>query len=119
MEAVWDQEEASDVNRVFEQLVDQYQTALLRTCYLYLRDRTQAEDAVQETFFKAYRNLSQFRGESSFKTWLLRIALNTCHDMRKTSWFLHMDRRVMLDMLPEGSDLQEEDDDKGNCLQKS
>ena len=94
---------AQDQNQTFERLVNQYQTSLLRTCYMYLRDRTQAEDAVQETFFKAYRNLGAFRGESAEKTWLIKIAVNTCHDMRKTGWFRHMDRRVTPEMLPEAS----------------
>ena len=44
-----------------ERLVAQYQGAVLRTCYLYLCDRSQAEDAVQETFLKVYRNLNGFR----------------------------------------------------------
>ena len=51
----------------FEQLVDQYQKSLLRTCYLYLCDKTLAEDATQDTFLKAYRTMDSFRGESSEK----------------------------------------------------
>ena len=90
-------------NERFERLVNQFQASLLRTCYMYLRDQEQAEDAVQETFFKAYRNLGAFRGESAEKTWLMKIAVNTCHDMRKTGWFRHMDRRVTPEMLPEAS----------------
>ncbi len=39
-----------------------------------------AEDAVQETFLRAWRNLGRFRGESSFGTWLYRIAVNLCRD---------------------------------------
>ena len=92
-----------DQNERFERLVNQFQASLLRTCYMYLRDQEQAEDAVQETFFKAYRNLGAFRGESAEKTWLMKIAVNTCHDMRKTGWFRHMDRRVTPEMLPEAS----------------
>ena len=84
-------------------MVNQCQASLLRTCYMYLRDREQAEDAVQETFFKAYRNLGAFRGESAEKTWLMKIAINTCRDMRRTGWFLHMDRRVTPEMLPDAS----------------
>lgn len=94
---------AQERNQTLERLVTQYQTSLLRTCYLYLHDQAQAEDAVQETFFKAYRNLGAFRGESSEKTWLMKIAINTCHDMRKSGWFRHMNRKVTPDMLPEAS----------------
>lgn len=90
-------------NERFERLVNQFQASLLRTCYMHLRDQEQAKDAVQETFFKAYRNLGAFRGESAEKTWLMKIAVNTCHDMRKTGWFRHMDRRVTPEMLPEAS----------------
>ena len=52
----------------FERLVEQYQTAVLRTCYLYLCDKSLAEDASQETFVKVYRTLDSFKGESSEKT---------------------------------------------------
>ena len=69
-----------------ERLVAQYQGAVLRTCYLYLCDRSQAEDAVQETFLKVYRNLDSFRGESSEKTWILKIAMRTCYDMNHSGW---------------------------------
>lgn len=85
----------------FTQWVEAHQLALLRFCYAYLHDQSMAEDAVQETFLKAYRSMDQFRGEASVKTWLSRIALNVCRDARKSSWFRHVDRRVSLDMLPE------------------
>ena len=92
-----------DQNERFERLVNQCQASLLRTCYMYLRDEEQAEDAVQETFLKAYRNIDAFRGESAEKTWLMKIAINTCRDMRRTGWFQHMDRRMTPEMLPEAS----------------
>ena len=85
----------------FELLVAQNQEKLLRTCYLYLRDRQLAEDAVQETFLKAYRSLPSFRGDSGEKTWLMRIAVNTCRDLYRSEWFRHMDRRVIPEELPE------------------
>lgn len=62
-------------------LVEQYQTDLLRLCYIQLHDTALAEDAVQETFIKAYRSFPSFRGDCSEKTWLMRIAVNTCRDM--------------------------------------
>ena len=84
-----------------EQMVLRYQLPLLRLCYAYLHDEELAKDAVQETFIKAYRNLGSFKEDASEKTWLNRIAINTCKDLRRTSWFRHVDRSVTLDMLPE------------------
>ena len=85
----------------FTQLVEAYQKPLLNLCYMYLRDRTQAEDAVQEAFLKAYRALPTFRGDSSAKTWLTRIAINVCRDMQRSSWFTRLNRFVTPDDLPE------------------
>ena len=55
-------------------MVDRYQAQLLRLCYLILRDTMLSEDAVQETFLKAYRAMGRFRGDCQEKTWLMRIA---------------------------------------------
>ena len=78
------------------QWIRDYQAALLRSCYLYLQDRGLAEDAVQETYLKAYQHWADFRAESSEKTWLFRIAINTCRDMRRSAWFRHRDQRLTL-----------------------
>ncbi len=87
--------------QMFRRFVAQYQTALLRMCCIYLRDQSLAEDAVQETFLKAFKAIHAFRGECSEKAWLMRIAVNTCHDMKRSGWFRHMDRRVTPELLPE------------------
>ena len=84
-----------------ERMVNQYQLPLLRLCYAYLHDEELAKDAVQETFIKAYHNLASFRENSSEKTWLSRIAINTCKDLRRTGWFRHVDRSVTPEMIPE------------------
>ena len=80
-------------------LIDQYERDLLHLCCVYLRDITLAEDAVQETFIKAYQHMDAFRGESSEKTWLYRIAINTCRDMRRSRWLRIFDRSVDVDSL--------------------
>lgn len=82
-------------------LMTQYGSSLLRMCRLHLRDESLAEDAVQETFLKAYRKLSTFRGESSELSWLTGIAINVCRDMLRTSWFRRIDRHVDIASLPE------------------
>ena len=84
-----------------ERMVLQHQLPLLKLCYAYLHDEELAKDAVQETFIKAYRNLNSFKETASEKTWLSRIAINTCKDLRRTSWFRHVDRSITLDMIPE------------------
>lgn len=63
--------------RAFELLVLKYQRKLMRLVLYFVKDHAQAEDLVQETFIKAYRALSNFRGESAFYTWLYRIGVNT------------------------------------------
>ena len=103
MKVVQGPDRLAEENERFERLVARYQAALLKYCFLYLKDREQARDAVQDTFFKAYRNWQTYRGESGEKTWLMRIALNTCHDIRKSSWFRHVDRRFTPDDLPPAS----------------
>lgn len=82
-------------------LMTEYEIPIRRMCCMYLRDEDLAADAVQETFLKAYMALDQFRGESSEKTWLMRIAVNTCHSMRRNGWLRFIDRRITLDKLPE------------------
>lgn len=100
----------NDREAVIRRMIGEYQTALLRLCYLYLHDVQLAEDAVQETFIKAYRTLDTFRGASSEKTWLTRIAMRTCCDMRRSFWFRRMDRRISPDMLPDRASEAEEDE---------
>ena len=93
-------------------MVEQNQTDLLRMCYLYLHDAALAEDAVQETFLKAYRAMDGFREECNEKTWLVRIAINTCRDMQRSAWLRHMDRSITPDMLPAVSVPFEEKDEE-------
>jgi RNA polymerase sigma-70 factor, ECF subfamily len=67
--------QANDV-RAFEALVVKYQRRVARHVARYLKSAADVEDAVQETFIRAYRGLAAFRGESAFYTWLYRIAAN-------------------------------------------
>lgn len=69
-----------------EQIVDKYGNSLFRMCYLYLKDIQLAEDAVQDTFVKVYRNYNQFQGGSNEKTWIMRIAINVCKDYLRSTW---------------------------------
>lgn len=92
-------------------LVDTYQVSLKRMCCVWLKDYALAEDAVQDTFVKAYQALPSFRGECSEKTWLIRIAVNVCRNLKRNWWFRHVDRGVDIAQLPEPAvPFQEYDD---------
>ena len=97
-------DQAQDPSQELERLVLRYQQPLLRTCFLYLRDRALAEDAVQETFLKAYRSLASFRGECSEKTWLMKIAMNTCCDLRRAHRLRSIDPRRIPELLPQAAE---------------
>ena len=86
-----------------ESALSRWEKPILHLCYAYLGDTALAEDAVQETFFKAWKHYDRFRGEADEKTWLTRIAMNHCKDQLKSAWFRHTDRSVTPDDLPEGS----------------
>ena len=85
-----------------ETMIRQWGTSVLRTCFVCLSDAQQAEDAMQETFLKAWRNLDQFekRNGASEKTWLMHIALNVCRDYRRSRWYRHVDMSRSLEDIP-------------------
>jgi len=86
-----------------EKAMAEYETSLVRMCYAYLGDLSLAEDAVQETFVKAYKGYHTFRADADEKTWLMRIAINTCKDIRRSAWLRHTDRKIVLEDLPEST----------------
>ena len=60
----------------FEQLVKRYDRKLLRIAQSVTHNKEDSQDAVQEAFLKAYQNLSDFREDSQFSTWMIRITVN-------------------------------------------
>ena len=88
-----------DARETLDALMRQHGSRLLRLCAMNLRDASLAQDAVQDTFLKAFRQFHRFRGDADALTWLTAIAINVCRDYRRTAWFRHVDRRM--DDLPE------------------
>ncbi len=66
----------------FDQLVLRYQRDVYRLCYRFVNNHEDANDLAQEVFLRAWRAIPRFRGESSFSTWLYRIAVNACLNFR-------------------------------------
>ena len=99
----------------FEQLVYRHDRDILRLAYHMLGDRDEAQEVFQETFLKAYRSLARFRSESSFYTWIYRIATNVSLDRLRKRQSLreeisyeanteaHPDRPALKDTLEEKS----------------
>src|SRR5437879_813050 len=70
--------------KAFEALVRSHERRVFRVTLAVLGQVEDAEDAMQETFIKAYRHLDQFRYESRFTTWLTRIAVNEALQRRQS-----------------------------------
>lgn len=61
----------------FDMLVEKYQFKILRIINRYVHDISESSDLTQEVFIRAFQSMDKFRGDSSFYTWLYRIAVNT------------------------------------------
>ena len=66
--------------QAFEELIFKYDRDILHLNVRLLRNWDEARDAYQETFLKVFRSIHQFRRQSSFYTWIFRIATNVCLD---------------------------------------
>jgi RNA polymerase sigma-70 factor (ECF subfamily) len=86
----------SGVEQAYETLISRFQQPIYNLVYRLLSDPTEACDVVQEVFLKVFRNIGAFRGQSSLKTWVYRIAVNEAHNHRR--WFgRHRRQEVGLD----------------------
>ena len=83
-------------NTAFDKLVLNYQNRIFNTCYRILGDYHEANDSAQDVFVKVFRSLKKFRFQSSFSTWIYRIAVNEAHNHHR--WFSrHRKREVGLE----------------------
>jgi RNA polymerase sigma-70 factor, ECF subfamily len=81
----------------FTQLVETYQRPVFNLCYRMLGDAQEAEDAAQETFWRAYQGMKKYDPSRSFVTWLLSIAAHYCIDQQRKRKLPMVD----IDILPE------------------
>ena len=106
------QAQGSYDDRPIQELLRRYQNIVWRVCYSYMRNPQDAEDLTQEVFLRVYRSLPQFEGRSSLKTWIYRIALNTCkneirHRSRRPQT-AESDVQTLADVLPSTSTTESE-----------
>jgi len=67
----------------FADLYNEHSQAIYYLCLRFLSDPEKAQDATHDVFLKAFRKMDQFRGESSWRTWLYRIAINHCRNLQQ------------------------------------
>jgi RNA polymerase sigma-70 factor (ECF subfamily) len=85
----------------FNQLVLRWERPIYALAYRVIGREEEARDVAQETFLRAFRALSGFKGQSKFSSWLYRITLNLCRD------WIRRERRTRVTQAPEGVDLVE------------
>jgi RNA polymerase sigma-70 factor, ECF subfamily len=84
-------------DQAFAFIVETYQRPVFNLCYRMLGDEDEAEDAAQETFWRAYQNLRRYDQKRSFATWLLSIAAHYCIDQQRKRKF----PLLSMELLPE------------------
>ena len=85
----------------FNQLVKRWERPIFALAYRTLGREEDARDVTQETFLRAFRALSGFKGDAKFSSWLYRIALNLCR------YWMRKERRAPLVAVPEGVDVEQ------------
>jgi RNA polymerase sigma-70 factor (ECF subfamily) len=83
----------------YEELLTRFQQPVYTLALRLLNNQSEACDVVQEVFLKVFRNVGNFRGQSTLKTWIYRITVNEAHNARR--WFFrHRRRELDLDANP-------------------
>lgn len=82
----------------FTELVEMYQNPVYNLCYRMLGNAQEAEDAAQESFWRAYKNISRYDPDRSFATWLLSIAAHYCIDQQRRRKFQMIDLDEMIEI---------------------
>jgi RNA polymerase sigma-70 factor (ECF subfamily) len=94
-----------DERETLHDLYQRYGSQILARCVYLLRDRQEAEDAMQDVYAKALNHLGEFRAEASPLTWLLRIATHHCLNVirgRRAMWRDEVQRMAQVRPIGEG-----------------
>lgn len=84
-----------------QQKINNYSSLLYRIAFLQLKNNQDAEDVVQETFYRLVKNRKEFETPEHEKAWLIKVTLNGCREVWRSAWYRHTDI-VPAGELPEG-----------------
>lgn len=81
--------------KAFEEIISLYEKKVFSTIYYMVKNENEVEDIAQEVFVKIYRNLKNFKEESSLYTWIYRITINVCIDeLKKRKNVVYIDEKI-------------------------
>lgn len=96
----------------FEEIISLYEKKVFSTIYYMVKNENEVEDIAQEVFIKIYKNLKNFKEESSLYTWIYRITINVCIDeIKKKKNIIYIDEKIKTE--DSELELQIEDERKG------
>ena len=72
-----------DIELQFTKMVKEYRKTIYTVCYFYSKDSEEVNDLYQEILLNLWKGFEKFRGESSLKTWIWRVSLNTCNNQER------------------------------------
>ena len=72
-----------DIELQFTKMVKEYRKTIYTICYFYSKDTEEVNDLYQEILINLWKGFEKFRGESSLKTWIWRVSLNTCNNQER------------------------------------
>jgi RNA polymerase sigma-70 factor (ECF subfamily) len=72
-----------DIELQFTKMVKEHRKTIYTVCYFYSKDTEEVNDLYQEILINLWKGFEKFRGESSLKTWIWRVSLNTCNNQER------------------------------------
>ena len=72
-----------DIELQFTKMVKEYRKTIYTVCYFFSKDTEEVNDLYQEILINLWKGFEKFRGESSLKTWIWRVSLNTCNNLER------------------------------------
>ncbi len=103
----------SDIEIQFTEMVKEYKRTIYSVCYFFSKDSDEVNDLYQEVLINLWKGFEHFRGESSVKTWIWRVSLNTCNTIERKKR-----KRVSTIPLSLDIDLYNDVDEQSRQIQK-